>query len=284
MVVIRQKDRMQRQLHVAVAQIHSGGMINQNLVRIERQVRAAAAVGADLILFSECALQGYGYESDLSAAVVAAQAVSVDSAPCRRISALAQSLGLVVMVGFFEADGSAFYNSCLVAWPDGRLETERKHALTPPELAAGLTSGVRARRSFVINGVKCAVVICADGGIDGLYPMLRDEGFDYRLCPTAGGGALADMLHESDLDGPAGRAKYEEQRARVFNTEAIHDLTENHGLGFASANALGPVGARTCHMGHCMIVDSRGVMRAQIPGTPVLEHQQDRMTHAEILF
>lgn len=275
---------MRKQLHIAVAQVHSGGTIDENLARIECQARAAAVVGADLILFSECALQGYGYESDLSAAVVAAQAVSLDSAPCRRIGDLAQEFRLVIMVGFFEADAGAFYNACLVAWPDGRLEVERKHALTPTELAAGLTPGKLARKPFVINRVKCAVVICADGGIDGLHRMLRKEGFEYRLCPTAGGGALADMLHESDLDSPEGRATYEQQRARVFNARAILDLTENHGLGFASANALGPVGERTCHVGHCMIVDNRGVMHAQIPGTPVLEHMQDRMTHAEILF
>lgn len=40
----------------------------------------------------------------------------------------------------------------------------------------------------------------------------------------------------------------------------------------------------TCHMGHCMIVDNRGVMRTQLPGTPVLEHQQDLMTHAVLQF
>ena len=272
---------MNRTLHIAVAQVHSGGSIDENLIRIERQIRAAATVGADVVLFSECALQGYGYDSDLTAAIVAAQAVAQDSAPCQRLGELAHALGLVVMVGFFEATADGrFYNSCLVAWPDGRLEVERKHALTPTELAAGITPGKRERTPFIINGVKCAIVICADDGIDGLYPMLREEGFDYRLCPTAGGGALADMLHEVELDIPETRAAYERERARVFNPAAILDLSNNHGLGFASANAMGPVGTRTCHMGHCMIVDSRGVMRAQLPGTPVLEHQQDQMTHA----
>lgn len=275
---------MNRILHIAVTQVHSGGTIDENLQRIERQARAAAAVDADLVLFSECALQGYGYESDFNAATVAAQAVSLDSAPCRRVAKLAQTLNLVVMVGFFEADEGRFHNSCLVAWPDGRLEVERKYNLTPSELAAGLTPGVRERQPFVINGVKCAIVICSDGGIDGLYPMLREQGFDYRLCPTAGGGALADMLHENDMDTQEGRAVYERERARVFNPDAILDLSENHGLGFAAANALGPVGKRTCHMGHCMIVDNRGVLRAQIPGTPVLEHQQDTMAHAMVRF
>jgi hypothetical protein len=54
--------------------------------------------------------------------------------------------------------------------------------------------------------------------------------------------------------------------------------------GFASANALGPVGNQTCHQGHYMIVDNQRVMRAQIPGTIVLEHMQDQMVHARLEF
>lgn len=33
-----------------------------------------------------------------------------------------------------------------------------------------------------------------------------------------------------------------------------------------------------------MIVDNEGVMRAQIPGMIVLEHQQAQLTHAELRF
>ncbi len=275
---------MKRTLHVAVAQVHSGGSIEENLQRMEKQAGIAAAVGADLVLFSECVLQGYGYESDLTAEIVAEQAISIDSAPCRYLAQLAGRLSLVIVAGFWEADGDVYYNACLVAWPDGRLEVERKHALTPPEEEAGVTPGQRARKPFVIQDVKCAIIICSDAGIDGLYPTLRDEGFDYRLCPTAGGGGLGDMLHESDLNTPEGRAVYRRERARVYSAEPIHDLTENRGIGFASANALGPVGKRTCHMGHCMIVDNNGMLRAQIPGTPVLEHQQDQLAHAIVSF
>jgi predicted amidohydrolase len=45
-----------KQLRVAAAQIHSGGTVEQTLARAETQVRAAAVVGAEVILFSECAL------------------------------------------------------------------------------------------------------------------------------------------------------------------------------------------------------------------------------------
>lgn len=273
-----------RYLHIAVAQVHSGGTVDENLLRIERQAGAAAAVGADVVLFSECVLQGYGYEEDMNAGTVTACALSKTSAPCRQLAKLARELHVVILAGMFEVDGGSFYNSCLVACPDGSLDIERKHALTSAELAAGLTRGEEVRKPFFFNGIKCAIIICSDCGIRGLYPVLRRQGFEYRFCPTAGGGAVASMLHESDLDTAEGRKVYEEQRARVCNTSGIVDLSENQGIGFASANALGPVGRRTCHMGHCMIADNRGILRAQIPGTPVLEHQQDRMVDALIAF
>jgi hypothetical protein len=94
---------------------------------------------------------------------------------------------------------------------------------------------------------------------------------------------MHDMLHEKDLLTARGRRLYEENRPRVFKTEAILSRKDCPG-GFTSANALGPVGRRTCHQGHCMIVDNNRVMRAQIPGTIVLEHQQDQMIHARLRF
>ena len=64
----------------------------------------------------------------------------------------------------------------------------------------------------------------------------------------------------------------------------ILDEKECPATGFTSANALGPVGRQTCHQGHCMIVDHQRVMRAQIPGTIVLEHMEDQMIHARLQF
>ena len=234
-----------------------------------------------MILFSECVLQGYDY--DLDSQLVHRVAVTKDSAPCDRIVAMAQEHRMIVMVGFFEHAGDAYYNSVLIAFPDATRDVQRKNVLTPSETDADLTRGARDRRIIEINGIRCAIIICADGGIEGLYEMLKAKRVDYRLCPAGGGGKMADMLHESDLDTEDGRKRYVENRPRVFNTEHVleNDLV---GISFTAANALGPVGKQTCHQGHCMIVDSRDVMRAQIPGTIVLEHQHDQMIHAVLNF
>jgi predicted amidohydrolase len=271
-----------RTLHVAAAQIHSGGTVDETLERLRRQVVAASAVGAEMILFSEGVLQGYDY--DMTAEIIEAGAEPVDGPHCRRIAELARKFSITVVAGFFERDGDRFYNAMLVAPPAGPCWTARKFMLGEIERRANLTPGPKERPVLEINGVRAAIIICADGGIDGLHEDLRARRVDYRLCPTGGGGKIGDYLHESDLGTEKGRAAYEANRPRVFKSEAILDAKECPFTGFTSANALGPVGRQTCHQGHCMIVDNRRVMRAQIPGTIVLEHQQDQMIHAALSF
>ena len=267
---------------MAVAQIHSGGPISQTIDRAERQISAASAVRAELILFSECALHGYDY--DMTPESVRALAEPVEGPHCRKIHELANRHQISVLIGFFENDGGSIYNSMLIARPSESLRAARKHVLTPSELFAEITPGRREREVVEINGVRCAVIICADGGMEGLSEDLQRQGVDYRLCPTGGGGKMADMLRAQELQSPEGRSCYAKNRLRVFNIAPILSENECPFSGFASANALGPVGHQTCHQGHCMIVDNQRVMRAQIPGTIVLEHMQDQMVHALLDF
>ena len=271
-----------RTLHVAAAQIQAGGGPADVLRRLERQLVGAAAVGVEVILFAEGLLQGYDYE--MTAAAVRAVAEPVTGPSCDQVVALAQRYRLAILAGFFERAGTGIYNSQLVARPDGSRAVQRKHALTSSEVAAGLTPGPAARTVFEFHGVRTAIIICADGGIAGLHDQLRDLGVEYRFCPTGGGGQLQDYLHAAELATAAGRARYAANRPRVFKAQALLDATECPATGFTSANALGPVGRQTCHQGHCMIVDNQRVMRAQIPGTLVLEHQHDQWIHAELTF
>ncbi len=271
-----------RKLHVAAAQIHAGGGMEDTLGRLARQVQAAAAVGVEVILFSECVLQGYDY--DLTAESVARVAEPLHGAAADAVVALAVRHRLAILAGFVERGGTSVCDRVLVARPDGSRDVERKHALTGGELKAGLSAGQRERRRFEFGGVGCGIVICADTGIEGLVGQMKAAGIEYQFIPTGGGGKIQDFLHEADLRTPDGRRRYIENRPRVFKTEAILDKEEGQGMGWTAANAMGPVGAQTCHQGHCMIVDNRGVMRAQLPGTIVLEHLQDQMIHAELSF
>ena len=151
-------------------------------------------------------------------------------------------------------------------------------------MQAGLTAGPVEREIIHINGVRMAIVICADEGNEAVHKHLAATGVEFLFVPTGGGGNVADMLHEQDLAAPDSAERYREAREKVFITTPTVPDKWGLGIGFAAANAVGPVGEKTCHQGHCMIVDSGRVVRAQTPGTIVLEHMQDRLIHAKLDF
>lgn len=273
-----------RTLHVAAAQVHSGHGVADTLVRIDRQAQAASIQGAQLILFSEAVVHGYDY--GMTRQSIAQLAQPLDGPDAEHLCAIAQSHGLVVIAGMFESDpaANAIYNSMVIAWPDGRLQAARKHVLTPAEQSAGLTPGPRKMTVIEVGGVRCGIVICADCSIDTLHEDLRKQGADFRLCPTGGGGSMDDILHEQDLNTSKGKDHYTRCRAQVFRAEPILTKQDCPYTGFASANALGPVGDNNFHQGHCMIVDNHRVLRAQIPGTTIREHAQDQLICAKLNF
>lgn len=273
---------MSKKLHVAAAQIWGGGGVDGTLSRLERQVRSAVEVEAEIILFAECVLHGYDY--DMTAASVRKQAETTDGKCCRFVRELATQRKITILAGFFEEAQGHIYNSMLIARPDNTFEVARKHLLSPCDTVAEISSAPRKRKVFEINGIRCTIVICADAGIQGLHDELREDGVEYRFCPTGGGGRMANMLHEEALDTVEGREHYAKFRKEVFIPDPILGADFCPHTGFTSANALGPFGSSTCHQGHCMIVDNRRTMRAQIPGTIVLEHMQDQLIHAELNF
>ncbi len=271
-----------RELHVAAAQIRSEEPIDDTLYRIERQVHAAAVVGVDVILFSECVLQGYDY--NLTPSILDELSVSTDGSACGRIMQMARRYDINVLVGLLERDAGDFYNSHLVAHRNGNRSVERKYQLTKAETSAGISAGPPLPRVFIFGGLRTSIIICEDQHITGLDDHLRQQKIDFQFRPSAAGGQISQMLHEEELHTPESQSAYERNRAEVFQSHAFLSQEECPHTGFASANALGPAGRNTCHQGHCLIVDNNRTVRAQIPGTNVLEHQQDRMIHAALRF
>ncbi|MEI6520644.1 MAG: carbon-nitrogen hydrolase family protein [bacterium] len=273
-----------RKLHVAVSQINAVALGPQeNLKRIHRQVKSASAVGVDLILFGETVIHAYNFSPENLAL-----AEAVGGPLTSQVSAWAAEYNIIILAGFIEKDDVKLYNSHLVARPDGSISVERKHKITDSEIAGGLTGGKAERTVFDFNGVKCAIIICADSGIENLHTALASQGVEYRLCPTAGGniinGKPIPYIHEDELESEEKQALAAEYRQKVCVNDAIIPEDPIPFTGFASANAMGDDGTGIRHMGHCMIVDKYRVLRAQIPGTLVIEHQEDMMVHATLTF
>ena len=270
-------------LHVAAAHILSRAKDTEgNFARLQRQVEAAAVFGVRAMLFAETCLHSYDIAADSIA-----QAEPLDGPLVTRLAGLARQHGMTIMAGFWERDGDRVYNSHAIAHPDRPPQVERKHMLTEKELAAGLTKGPVERTVVEFDGIRTCLIICADAGSAPMAAWCRDHDIHYRFCPSAGGdlidGKKMRYLHESELAEPEAREWYLANRHHTFIADAIVDPGRWH-TGFTSANAMGPDGRGITHQGHCIITDRQNIMRAQLPGTIILEHQQDAFVHAELTF
>src|SRR6476646_8461571 len=87
-----------------------------NLNKIISLIRSAAERDAKLVMFPECALTGYAYES-LEEAIPFAEAVDGPSA--NAIAEACREANAHAIVGFLEADGNNYYNAAMLVGPDG---------------------------------------------------------------------------------------------------------------------------------------------------------------------
>lgn len=268
-----------RSLHIAVAQIHTRTcQVAANLDRLRRQVASAAAVGVQAIVFAESVIHSY----DLSAENLAL-AEPPDGAICQKLGQLARQYQMTIVAGFWERAPEGCYNSVAIAQPAGPLLVQRKLLVGAKEKSVGLLPGPVTRSFYQVNGVRLASIICADTASAEIKAEVVKGQVDLRCVSTAGGDMIEGVkitgLAEAELATPKGRMVAEYYRKFVCKNELFMGTGERQTPAFASANALGHDGGQVTNLGHCMIVDRFGTVRAQIPGTIVTEHQQDQMVH-----
>jgi predicted amidohydrolase len=106
-------------LTVGSFQFAAGSDVSVNLEAIERGMRRASDRGVRLLLTQECSLCGYPpLERDTAASVdLRAQLEALE-----RVSSLAQTHGLFVVLGLITSRGSSFLNSLCLVRPDGAPE------------------------------------------------------------------------------------------------------------------------------------------------------------------
>src|SRR3954453_20658208 len=82
------------------------GEVARNREVILGRLEGAAALGARLVVFPECALTGYGFESKAGAGEFAEP---VDGPSCRAVAAECARLGVWTVFGFLESEGERLY-------------------------------------------------------------------------------------------------------------------------------------------------------------------------------
>jgi predicted amidohydrolase len=153
-----------------------------NLASISSKLSRAADRGARLVVFPECALTGYGFESRdaLSRVAEPLPGPSTD-----RLARECHRLKVWAVYGLIEAapDGK-LYNACALVGPNGFVASYRKLHL--PCLGADRFTdpGDRPFAVHDLGGLKLGMNICFDGSFPESARILTLLGADLVVLPT----------------------------------------------------------------------------------------------------
>ena len=111
-------------MRIAAVQMDvSIGQPDNNMAVMLAKLKEAAAAGAKLICFPECALTGYCFESVAEAMPFAqtlpGPATELFTEACRE-------LGVFAVFGLLERDGERLFNSAVLVGPNGLIGSYRK--------------------------------------------------------------------------------------------------------------------------------------------------------------
>ena len=149
-----------------------------------------------------------------------AHAIEADSAPVRSLQALSRDLRIVIAVGTIEQASSARHVSHFILFPNGRLQTQRKHALTATEKGAGIVPGPEERNLFTVGGVRFGICICSDSGIPHIRNKLAAKGF------THGTNAVHVEILMHDLLGRLAMTDRDRRLLLAIFTKGVGEFTK----------------------------------------------------------
>lgn len=215
------------------------GNVAANRDRIVARLREAARSGAEFVIFPECALTGYCFESLAEAARAAEPA---DGPSAQIIAAACRETGAHAVVGFIERAGEQCYNAALLVGPSGPLGCYRKTHLPFLGVDRFLTPGDRPFETYELPMGRVGINICYDASFPEAARVLKLLGAQLIVLPT---------------NWPPGAWR---TPAFVVNTRA----QENH-LYFAAVNRVGTERGWT-FIGRSKVVDCNGDTIAEAGG------------------
>ena len=168
-------------MRIALAQVDSRvGDLDANAARARDAVAEARAGGADLVVFPELQLSGYGDGSDASSSAADAAAM-VD--------------GVAAVLGFTERDGDRRYNSAVYVESGAPLHVQRKIHLVdyPPWDEDEHFARGEELSAFDTALGRTAMLICNDAW-QPLLPVLAVQGgAELLIFPSASATTMPDV-------------------------------------------------------------------------------------------
>ncbi len=239
-----------RSVSVAVLQCALGADRVTNVARVVELVRAAAAAGANVILPSELFEGPYFCQTEEERFFATAR--PLDGHPTiATMRTLAEELGVVIPVSFFEKAGQAYYNSLAMIDADGAvLGLYRKsHIPDGPgyEEKFYFRPGDTGFRVWKTRFGAIGVGICWDQWYPECARAMALQGAELLLYPTA----IGTEPHAPDMD-----TKDPWQRAMIGHAVS-------NAMPVAAANRVGTEAAMSFY-GSSFVADPRGDKVAEL--------------------
>jgi len=157
------------------------GEPGRNLERMRSFLSAAAAEGAQLVAFPECAVTGYCFE-DLNEARPFSE--SIPGPATDAIAATCRELGVCAVFGMLECDEARLFNACALVGPEGLIGSYRKIHLPFLGVDRFATPGNRPFAVHDAAGACIGMNICYDSAFPESSRIMALDGADLIVLPT----------------------------------------------------------------------------------------------------
>jgi 5-aminopentanamidase len=153
----------------------------ENLAQIRARLEEAARQESRLVIFPECILTGYCFESREEALP---HAEPVPGPSTEAIAADCRRLGVWVVIGMLEAAGDKLFNVAVLIGPNGVRAVYRKIHLPFLGVDRFTTPGDQPFAVHDLGGLRIGMTICYDGSFPEAARSLMLQGADLIVLPT----------------------------------------------------------------------------------------------------
>ena len=152
-----------------------------NTAMVVRKLHAAADAGAELVLFPECVLSGYGFGSR---AETLAAAEEIPGPGTLAVAEACAARKVWCVFGLLERAGNNLFNSLSAVGPAGYVGRYRKTHLPLVGADRFTDPGDDPPPVYELAGLRVGLGICFDGGFPEFPRLLALAGADLIALPT----------------------------------------------------------------------------------------------------
>ena len=242
------------------------GNKDANFATIEAFVAQAAAQAVDVVIFPECCITGYWFIRHLTPRQLGNLAELIpDGVSTQRLKVLATQYAIGIGAGLVEKSETGFYNSYVVALPDGTIHRHRKiQAFAHPLIQSGTEYTV----FDAPQGWRVGILICYDNNVNENGRMTALLGADVILAPHQTGGCRTKNPHLMGLidrqlwdnrhvDPRAIEREFLGDKGRGWLMRWLPSRAHDNGVFLIFANGVG-VDDDEIRTGNAMVIDPYG--------------------------